>query len=245
MGSPRAAIIAKALVGLTTVGALLLVALNTVNTKDAKLRIKKDPDGSFSVGVDGGERRALNEILQECWAQDPTTTRSLVCSWGLDKKIIAADDLDSLKHYKLVSATDFWGLFGALKTNHVAPANVPRIRNLAEYFDAAAPPETRTMVVTWHRSEEIAGNVIIFPQGDAWFADRLDRTCDVIVGDARLPLVVEKAARFPAPNRIQVSEGTFARLVSHTEGIHILPKFRSRGWNRLIGKGTVEAKVVC
>ncbi len=237
--------IVKALVAVVAMTLVFIVARATVTNSGSHLQVEVDPaTGKAVLKVDGGESLPLSAILQNFFERDGNLTKVTVCSWGEPHAVIDAHDADALKKFDLLAANDFWGLWRTLKKRHSA-GNARYLKQLAAYSAALEPVEKREVVLTWHSSTEIEGNAILFPQGVPWFAERLDKACDIAIGESRFPAVISGPTRLAGADRIQVSEGTFVRIVSQAEGRRVIPKLGSKEWKAITGRGKVHVELLC
>lgn len=238
--------VVKAMVGIVAVVLLFVVARATIATHGSHLQVEFDAVSKKAiVKVDGGESLPLSEILRALFQRDPSLTKATVCSWGVDHGVIDAEDTDALRKFGLLVSDDFWGLWRTIKRKHSGPENVSHLQRLAAYAAAKAPVQKRHVVLTWHPSTEMEGDAILFPQGDEWFAERLDKRCDIAIGQNKFPAVIYGPTRLSNPDRIQVSEGTFVRIISRATGRRVLPPVNSKQWKAITGRGTVPVDILC
>lgn len=235
------------IVGLAAVIAVAIVARYAVMTPEANFEIEVDAvTKKAAIKVAGGKSMDLPSVLDTMMQQSADVTKATICAWGHPYNIIDALDADARREFHLVHTDDFWGLYGALKTNHCKAKNLPFFKQLAQYADATVPPEKKHVTMTWHTSKEIPGNAILFSKGDTWFAEKLNRECNIIMkdDDAGFPAVVYGPSMINV-GRIQVSEGTFVRVIASSEGRVVIPMVDSPEWKAIVGRGKVEVDLLC
>lgn len=233
---------------LAALWATYAIARRTVVTPDGQFEVEVDAQTKKAViKVQGGKDVPLPDVLNTFLARDPVFTKAMICTWGKPHGILDARDTDALREFGLILSSDFWGLWGTLKEKHCKGSNVPHFQRLADYAKAAAPLEKRRVFLTWHTSKEVPGNAILFPQGETWYADRLSKQCDIVVENDsnHFPVIVYGATRLASPDRIQVSEGTFVRILTKANGDTIIPVVGSPEWKAITDKGRVEVDLLC
>ena len=186
-------------------------------------------------------RRRILELLRA----GPLPAGELARQFGTSAATVS-HHLAVLRDAGLVPTTDFWGMWRTLKEKHCIARNVPFLQQLADYAKAAAPLEKKHVVMTWHASTEVPGNAILFPQGETWYAERLSKQCDIVAdGERHFTVVVYGPTKLTASDRIQVSEGTFVRILSQAAGKTIIPVLHSPEWKSITDKGKVEVDLLC
>jgi hypothetical protein len=217
----------------------------------SKLELELDGQGGKAVvKVSGGEASMqLPEILEGFFSRDANLTKATISAWGGGRGIIDAKDQDALTRFGLVETGKFWPVFNAVKT-HCTPDNCTArtatvLKKFGDYAASIRRVEKRPVVMTWAPSKDVEGNAIYFPQGQEWFAERVGEDCEIVVGDARFPVVIHRAIRLGDEHRIQVSEGTFVRIMATANRIKRIPALNSPGWRAITDKGRVEAQVQC
>ncbi len=246
----KPSIVKLLVIGVASVAALaVLYQLGrlALSTRDSGFEVEVDAQTKKAViKMSGGSEVPLPEILNSFLKRDSDFTKAVLCAWGKPHGIIDAKDTDALRAFGLVNSTDFWGLWRTLKENHCTGRNIPYLQQLADYAKAAAPLEKKHVTMTWHTSTEVPGNAILFPQGETWYADRLNKQCDIVAEDERhFPVIVYGPTKLSKPDRIQVSEGTFVRILSQAAGKTIIPVLHSPEWKAITGKGKVEVDLLC
>jgi hypothetical protein len=235
-----------AVVAVVAVLALLFVARIVLYTPEANLEIEVDAvTKKAAIKVAGGKSVDLPNVLDLMMQKDHEVTKATICTWGSTYGIMDAFDADQRRLFKLVHIDDFWGLYAALKNNHCKGKNLPFFKQLSQYADAAVPPEKKRVLMTWHTSKEIPGNAILFPKGDTWFAERLNRECSIVLNEDVPFLAVVHSPAVIGAGRIQVSEGTFVRILSASDGKLVIPVVDSPEWKAIVGKGKVEVDLLC
>jgi len=251
MDSKTVRVLVGGVVAIVAIVATFIVARLTAQIPKAELHVELDATTKKAiVKVTGGGgdsiQMQLPDILKVFLERDAGITRSTICTWGRSLGIIDANDIDSLKEFELVPTSNFWDLWNAIKSNHCATGeHVEHLSRLAAYAQAVAPVERRTMTMTWHASTEVPGNAILFQQGDLWFATRLQKQCNVVIDSRSFPAEVYGPTRLAGTNKIQVSEGTFVRIISQANGSTVIPRLRSKEWKAITDKGKVEVEVLC
>ena len=248
---PRPQMIAqlvKGAIAIVVVAGLAYAAYLTMHTGDGQFEVEVDAQSKKAViKMSGGSEVPLPEVLNTFLARDPDFTKAILCTWGKPHGILDSHDMDALREFGLISSADFWGLWRTLKEKHCSARNVQYLQQLADYAKAAAPLEKRHVFMTWHTATEVPGNAILFPQGETWYAERLNKQCDIVVtsNDSHFPVVVYGPTKLTSPDRIQVSEGTFVRILAQANGATIIPVLNSPEWKALTGKGKVEVDLLC
>ena len=238
----------KGAVALAVVAALFFAARAALRTQDGNLEVEVDAQTKKAVlKVQGGKDVPLPDVLNTFLARDPDFTKAVLCTWGKPHGILDAHDMDALREFGLIASTDFWGLWRTLKEKHCTGRNVPYLQQLADYAKAAAPLEKRHVFLTWHTATEVPGNALLFPQGETWYAERLNKECDIVVAnsDSHFQIVVYGPTKLTTNDRIQVSEGTFVRILAQANGATIIPVLHSPEWKAYTDKGKVEVDLLC
>ncbi len=237
----------KGVIALAVVAALYFAARAALHTQEGNLEVEVDAQTKKAVlKVQGGKDVPLPDLLNTFLARDPDFTKAVLCAWGKPHGIIDAKDTDALHDFGLVNSADFWGLWRTLKEKHCTGRNIPYLQQLADYAKAAAPLEKKRVTMTWHTSTEVPGNAILFPQGETWYAERLNKQCDIVAEDERhFSVIVYGPTKLSKPDRIQVSEGTFVRILSQAAGKTIIPVLHSPEWKAFTDKGKVEVDLLC
>lgn len=246
----KPSIVKLLVIGVASVVALVVLfelGKQALSTKDSGFEVEVDAQTKKAVvKVQGGKDVPLPEILNSFLQRDKDFTKAVVCAWGKPHGIIDVKDTDALRDSGLVPTTDFWGMWRTLKEKHCIARNVPFLQQLADYAKAAAPLEKKHVVMTWHASTEVPGNAILFPQGETWYAERLSKQCDIVAdGERHFTVVVYGPTKLTASDRIQVSEGTFVRILSQAAGKTIIPVLHSPEWKSITDKGKVEVDLLC
>lgn len=238
----------KGAVALAVVAALYFAARAALHTQEGNLEVEVDAQTKKAVlKVQGGREVPLPDVLNTFLARDPDFTKAILCTWGKPHGILDSHDMDALREFGLIATSDFWGLWRTLKEKHCSARNVPYLQQLADYAKAAAPLEKRHVFLTWHTATEVPGNAILFPQGETWYAERLNKQCDIVVSnnDSHFPVVVYGPTKLTTNDRIQVSEGTFVRILAQANGATIIPVLNSPEWKAYTAKGKVEVDLLC
>ena len=234
-------------VGTVALLVVYLLARTALYTAESQFEVEVDAQTKKAVlKVQGGKEVSLPEILNSFLSRDRDFTKAVLCTWGKPQGIIDATDTDSLHAFGLILSSDFWGLWRTLKEKHCTGRNIVYLQQLADYAKAAAPLEKRNVLLTWHTSTEVPGNAILFPQGETWYADRLNKQCDIVTGEDRhFQVIVFGPTKLTQTDRIQVSEGTFVRILSQAAGKTIIPVLHSPEWKAITNKGKVAVDLLC
>lgn len=215
-----------------------------IQTKGAALDVTFDPETkALKVAASGGSAIDLTELLSTAFQKHPASTLAVLTSWGKPRGILDTNDDRALSECGLVRQAQFWPVWNTLRNLHCNEGNVPFFEKLLAECEGRIPPAVRPVTVTWHSGREVNPDTVLFPKGESWFADRLNRSCDLVLGDAQIPVTIHRSVRIGA-DRVQISEGTFVRLVSAAKRT-IPPLLNSREWIRLRGVGAVQAEIRC
>lgn len=209
----------------------------------------KDKEGTASVirpwfmSKSTMELSDIPLLLTKAWEYNADDTRNVLRTWGGEYGFIDASDVDALKKYELVRATDFSQVKTALEAHHKE-----KYGELLALMQGMRPAEelNETIVeISWASARSIPRGNLRFSVADGELVKFVNTTATIAPANRfndGIPVTLEYAVDIPK-GRVQVQDADFIAVVAKWKGIEQAPERNSHEWKQLLRLGVVNGSL--